>query len=167
MSDLVIIKGIYQPGRGVKKDRLGPVYEEFCKRGILLMKGTFNFVAKEPFDLSTNNALFYCNGYYVWKIILNGVSCYGYRWEQCPYHILEILSEYVLKEHLNVSVGDEIALGISSSCFKRMTKVRSFGWWLAWKKREKSFYTNPYYYKFIGKLFNLKYRCDKYCNTFV
>lgn len=159
---LFCIKAIVVSGRGIASKNVEAEPKSSVIKNKTLFPGTLNLIGKEPivFRLQasenevTSRAQFY-------SIVLNGTKCWVRRYPQCPFHILEVVSEVNLRNALEVIDGSEVNLEMDSRVLEPIGFFRNLGWHLAWKGREFWFYRFDWYPKLISKFLNLRYRVRK------
>lgn len=155
----LVLKGEIISGRGIGKKRMESISEFFNENHLTIYPGTLNVIFSEPIKFKKKKAkLNYNNSFYFWKIKINGIKCFAYRWSQCPHHIIEIVSTSRLRDRINLDENPNVTIEIKDTILKKLNFLDLFFWNLVWKGRRDKFYTSDLYPKFIGKFINLSYR---------
>jgi hypothetical protein len=106
------ISGRVCDGRGDATSGIGRLSSEIHeKTGIIPYPGSLNVILDHPIQLSSKTAIKFASQgrSRLWRLQLVGaedIVAYGYRWKGCPLHVLEIISDRRLRNHLSADCVD-------------------------------------------------------------
>ncbi len=164
MNKSETLKGIIISGRGIGSHRVTDLihsFKDIHEKSIQLFPGTLNIILNKPLFLDNKKA--YCqfnNSFFFWDIKLNGLLCYAYRWKKCPDHIIEIVSEYRLRDYFDLKEGSIVDIEIETQKTKKDFS-RFLVWLFFWSFRTKWYYKYDTYELFVGKVLNAYYKIKK------
>lgn len=159
MSKQVIqIKGEIVKGNGRSLEDLD---ELINKIGIKLYPGSLNLVLKDPIFLEVNQSDIVFgnnNNRYIWKAKIKDfpeIECvYVYRWNGSPLHIIEVISDEMIRQHLKKE-QKLLTVEIDKKSLRPLSWFGKIIWKFTWYKRENWYYKNKWYRKNILKWFRI------------
>ncbi|MDO9554339.1 DUF120 domain-containing protein [Rhodonellum sp.] len=161
----ILIEGKIVKGRGKGVNVVGKINEKLESKKIRFFQGTLNIVSTKPFFFDVDKADFILfKNFYFYKVKIENVECYVYRWLKCPGHVFEVLSECYLKEELKLKDNQTVSITICKSFREKFKISRYLFWWIFWEKRTHLYYKFDLYEKFVGRVIDLKY---KYIKTII
>jgi hypothetical protein len=114
-----------------------------------LSPGSLNVVLGRPLRLQNNAAFnFDRERRMLWPACLNGLDVWVYRWNECPFHVVEIISAFKLRDRLKLRDGDPVVLQLSDEKIASIRPLELFVWAILWLGRRNWYYTNRKYYNF-------------------
>jgi len=117
--------------------------------GEKLQPGSLNVYLDRPLRLCKAGALrFDGGGRMLWRASLNGLPVLLYRWRECPFHIIEILSAVDLRTQFGLRDGDAVTLTIEQTQVDVITPMERAMWRALWAGRERWHYSKHNYYAF-------------------
>lgn len=107
--------------------------------------GTLNLLLNEPIDLPVSEALVLNGGRsWFWLATFEGRRCLAHRWTKCPLHVVEIISDVKLRDHL----GDRhLQVEVTLPSAGRLSFIRRISWSFLWRGYEEQYYKNDKYLK--------------------
>lgn len=152
-------KAVVVSGRGKASKKMELENEATLATGRTFIPGTLNLIVKKPIIFNEKAAEDKIPPYiYVYPVYLNGKLCWVRRYSQCPFHILEVVSDERLRDVFQLNDGDEVQLAIAHEDLKPISFVKNMLWHLAWEGRELWFYRYNWYATFVSRFLNLRYR---------
>lgn len=143
----VVFSGKVASGRGRAKSELLPWIEQLqALTGEKLHPGSLNLYLDRPLRLNEAAAFKFDGGRrMVWRASLNGSSVLLYRWRECPFHVVEVLSSTALRECLRLKDGDNITLKVGYTQVGLIKPIEHFIWAALWAGRGKWHYSSTKY----------------------
>jgi hypothetical protein len=111
-----------------------------------LFPGSLNIVLNRPVRLLDSAGYAFDGGYRtLWRASLGGVNVWAYRWRESPLHVVEVLSSFHLREHLNLKDGQSVSLKINQAHLGETRFQERLIWAALWIGRRRWFYSSKYY----------------------
>lgn len=137
--------------------------------------GSLNVILEKPIGFNPNLAVVSGSGNHkYWEAnIFGNEKILIHRFNDCPFHIVQIVSTDFIRGKFGLSDGDSISISISSDSIVPMNWIEIVFWSVLWKFRENLFYTDSIYSKWcrnfiISKIFasqNSINRRMSHCHT--
>lgn len=141
------IVGRIVPGRGIAAgiiNRFSDDLESILGHKIYL--GSLNVLLNNPLLFNDSRALRFDNDYrLIWPGRLNGLKVWIYRWESAPLHVVEVLSDYKLRDRLSLRDGEQITLAVDRRDTIKVPWPGRVIWNLCWRGRGIWAYKSPFY----------------------
>ena len=129
-----------------------------------LVPGTINLILNKPIEMplkgmdliKKTRGKFFRNKSYFWKGYINNIPVVFIRWQGCPSHILEAISEFHLRSK-GYSPGREVTVSFEKQIFKDLKNLNKICWRLLWGGREDLWYSSNFYW-LLARLIILTFR---------
>ena len=152
-TEVLALTGVVTRGRGgAKKLFVQEPVPGALPEGESLFPGSLNVVLELPVQLDFRMAIPFAGGKrYLWPVSINGVEApvFIYRWKGCPLHVLEIVSTQRLRDLLGLEDGSALELALPCDPVVQVSQMAAAVWWVLWRGRETSYYTNEYYKRLV------------------
>lgn len=155
------ISGKVVSGRGRANQDIAPHFNALeTEYGKKIFPGTLNIVLKEPLLLNVNHAYDFESGRrFTWKVDIEGQAAFIllYRWNGCPLHVLEIISDVKLREVLELEDSSQVEFVIKSEMVSSLEWYRRIAWIIVWKWRSSWYYKRDGYKRLVYRLPRLRW----------
>lgn len=143
------IKANYVTGRGKSSKRDFRFLDEHTNLRNPIVRGSANFILNEPLEVDLNSSLIVEHrGDVFFEMQVNGMACIGFRFKDCPLHVLEVISDFNLQEKFNLNMGSECDLELK--CHSP-NFVKRYFWKFMWGSGQ-SYYDGDKYIKQISRV---------------
>lgn len=106
--------------------------------------GTLNVLLNKPIHFDPDEAAVIAkDNRMFWPLKINGHPCLAYRWQGCPLHVVEVVSDVVLREQLGLEDNERVFL--QSSTARPASKLQHLAWTILWRGRSRWFYSRDKY----------------------
>ena len=114
-------------------------------------KGSLNVVLSRPLEFDPS-AMVLCDGNRLfWQIELNSLPCLTCRWQGCPLHVIEVISDHRLRAYFSLSDGDNVTIKIPRQSLSNLSLDRRLVWLALWRFRSSHFYKSDRYHKWVRR----------------
>lgn len=125
-------------GRGTAKTDVARNHQ--CLREITgreLYHGSLNLILKRPVLLDDSAGYWWDeNKRLLWPAQMNGQSVWLYRWRHAPLHVVEVLAEVRLRDHMKLRNNSCVEIAIPDDFVLPIPVVSRICWWGFWWLRE-------------------------------
>ena len=135
-------------GRGVAAKQIATCKDEIkVKTGYDMVAGSLNVLLNRAVLFSNENAIQFDDGKrLLWPATMNNESVYLYRWKHAPLHVVEVLSDKLLRRSLKLHDGDLVEIEVQLCDIREINAAGKITWFLCWFGRRNWCYTNDEYY---------------------
>ena len=146
------LTGAVIKGRGVAKERLKQDEEISFKISSEIFPGSLNLVMSRPLVLLTDQSIKTTRRFLV-KGAVQGRTVWLVRWNSCPLHVVEVISEHNLRRCLGLEEGQDISVEVTGDPFLRPRAISLIVWTIFWNGRGQLYYRSDWYVKFVRWFF--------------
>ena len=139
--------GSVVPGRGRATNSLRTLYTGLCDAtGKQIFPGTLNLILKQPVKLDATACVFRGKvgklPRFFWRARIKDHEVYIYRWRGAPLHVMEIMSDFRLRDKFGTRDGDILEIELPEKVIMPIDDDTLLSWKALWMDREKSFYSS-------------------------
>lgn len=160
-SELTSISCAALQGRGAaKRVRAADIERLSALKGVKLVCGSLNLVARQPTWLKLENAFHAAGEHHYWDAEINGLPVILNRWVGCPAHVFEVFSAVHLRSALGLGDNSPVVLSFPRAHVDHARSgalVNLFVWYALWRWRERLYYAGE---RYLGML---RHPCLRRC----